>query len=235
MRAPAAATAAASASSSGLAGTAARGSALRRDSSLSGRKRLKRSCQASSRRRASATAAAAPAPPARTSQAPPKQAKRSTAALMACAAGAGCALSRDREQRERGQDGRGGGGEEPRRARVRALHQAVQDAQQPRERGPAVQPAPARRPDAPARVVGEPEQHEQPAGDDARRRPQRLVAADERDRHVGQARAEVAVAEQRAGVHDQRGDRRQRQRLVRELQLRASGRASSARPSAGRG
>ena len=67
-----------SAPRSGLTGTSGRGSAFSRDSSLAGEKRVKRSCQPSSRVRASATDCASersPASPATsTRQRPPKQA-----------------------------------------------------------------------------------------------------------------------------------------------------------------
>ena len=65
-----------------------------------------------------------------------------------------------------------------------------------------------------ADVVGEPEDHERPAGDDPDAHPQPLIARDERDRHVGQARLEVGVAQQRERVDGERHHRRQRERLV---------------------
>ena len=86
----------------------------------------------------------------------------------------------------------------------------------------AVQPPPARRADAPARVVRQPEDDQAPPGDDAHRRPDARVGGDQRQRDVGHARAHVAVAEQREGVDQQRHDRGERQRLVRHPEVGAA-------------
>ena len=104
--------------------------------------------------------------------------------------------------------------EEPGRAGVGALADRVDEAEQPGERGEAMQLAPALRADPAAEVVGEAEDREHPAADDPGAHPQPRVARDERDRDVGEARLEVAVAEQRERVHGERHERRQRERLV---------------------
>src|SRR4051812_3744914 len=118
-----------------------------------------------------------------------------------------------RDDRDRGQ------GEEPGAGGVGALAHRVDDAERPEEHGEAVQRAPAPLPDPAARVVGQAEQQQAPAGDDPGSRPQGLEAADERDRDVGQARVHVLVADQREPVDDQCRQRGQRHGLVRRAQI----------------
>jgi hypothetical protein len=95
----------------------------------------------------------------------------------------------------------------------------VGQAEDPRQGGEAVQLAPALLADAPAGVERQPEDDHQPSGDDAHRGPHRHVGADEGDRDVGEAGVQEAVAEQGHRVDDERDDRRQRERLVRDAQV----------------
>ena len=94
----------------------------------------------------------------------------------------------DGEQQGGGDDHDPGGGQEPQPAGVGALAERVRDREHPHEDGPAVQPPPAGDADPRPRVVGEAERDQRPAADDPERGPQRLVVAEERDRHVGEAR-----------------------------------------------
>src|SRR3954454_1333694 len=118
------------------------------------------------------------------------------------------------EQHDRGHRDDRRRDEEPRLPRVGALPQRVPEPEGPRERGEAMQTTPPLRADPPARVVGEPERHHHPPAHDPHRRPGPLVAADEGDRQVGEARLQVAVAEQRDDVHDERREGGERERLV---------------------
>ena len=77
-----------------------------------------------------------------------------------------------------------------------------------------MQPAPALDADPRAGVVGEPERRQRPEGDDARSRPNGLVAAHERQRDIREAGVKEAVAEQRQPMDEQGGERRERERLV---------------------
>jgi hypothetical protein len=90
----------------------------------------------------------------------------------------------------------------------------VRQPEDPRQRGEAVQLAPALLADARASVEREAEDDHHPAADDPHRHPDRLVGADERDCDVGEAGMQEAVAQERDRVHHERDDGRHRQRLV---------------------
>ena len=120
-----------------LTGTTSRGSAFRRESSLAGRKRLKRTCQFSMQRRASSSAAGVAA------QTPQREPKQSN--LMRRCGGRGEAAH---EQRAGGDHDERGREQEPGGAGVGAHHQRVADAEHPGQRGEAMQLAPALRADA---------------------------------------------------------------------------------------
>ncbi len=96
-------------------------------------------------------------------------------------------------------------------ARRRCPPERVGEPAEPHQRREPVQLAPAGGADRPAGVVAEAEQDQTPSGDDPDRRPGRLVPGDERDRDVGERRVQELVAEQRDRVHDDRGERRERQ------------------------
>src|SRR4051794_20234626 len=85
---------------------------------------------------------------------------------------------------------------------------------QPEDRGEAVQAPPPGRADPVAQVVGQPEDGEPVAGDDAERGPKRPVEADEGDRDPGQAGVQVGVAEQGEAVQSDHRQRREGKRLV---------------------
>ena len=98
----------------------------------------------------------------------------------------------------------------------------MRQAEQPGDRREPVQNAPALHADLRARVVGEAEEQHRPEGDDAGRRPQRLVAAREGNRDIRKAQVQEAIADQREPVHEQGGERRERERLVGRAQVRAT-------------
>src|SRR3954451_22179904 len=120
----------------------------------------------------------------------------------------------DDEEPEGGQHGDRGEGEEPGGPGVRALAERVGDAEHPGQRGPAVQALPARDADPGAEVVGHAERDQAPAGHDPDRHPRLLVAGDERQRDVEHALVQERIAEQRDRVHEDRDQRRERERLV---------------------
>ena len=126
------------------------------------------------------------------------------------------------QEQQRRPGGDRDGGDEPQAAGVGALAERVDDAEDPCERGEAVQHLPAVDADPLAHVVGEAERQHAPPADDADRHERPAVVAHEGDRQIGDARVEVGVAQQRCGVHDECGERRERERFVGRPQVGAA-------------
>ena len=184
-----------------------RGSAFRRESSVPGRKRLKRTCQFS---HAAAGVLLGRRVAAQTPQREPKQSNLMTAV--------GVGVWRRTSGAPAGITTRATASRNQAAPASVPIIQRVDDAQHPGQRGEAMQVAPALEPMRPGSSrTGR--GSERPAARRSRAQPQPLVARDEGDRHVGQAQVDVGVAEQREGVHGERDHRGQRERLVPDAQV----------------